>query len=332
MSSTAGDSIRGGYTGNSKAVLVTLGTVIGITWYICLELLALIFITFERYKGLYFWSLLISTVIGVLLHSVGYLLKYFNLTTAMWLPITITTVGWWAMITGQSFVLYSRLNLVLRNQLVLRLVLFMILMNIFLLIIPTTVLTYASSFSSSNTYVAAYNVMERIEILGFSIQEIIISTLYIRETNDMLKLNPEGKNRKIVLQLFGINLVFILMDLGLIAMEFAHFNMYQTTIKGLVYSIKLKLEFAVLGQLVYIVDRKPEFNCSGPSDLTDFVDASRLTSDITHATALVHNNPHPPHIHPEDNSIAVFEGLDRNPDNVLRHRAAHITERHTFPR
>ncbi|KFZ17677.1 hypothetical protein V501_01611 [Pseudogymnoascus sp. VKM F-4519 (FW-2642)] len=154
---------------------------------------------------------------------------------------------------------------------------------------------------------------------------------HIRETNDIIKLNPEGKNRKIVLQLFGINLVFILMDLGLIAMEFADFYMYQTTIKGLVYSIRLKLEFAVLGQLVYIVDRKLEFNCSSPADLTEFVDASRLTSDITHATVLVRNNPHPPHIHPEDNSIAMFEGSDRNLDNVLRHRAAHITERHTFP-
>lgn len=327
MSSTAGDLTRGGYTGNSKAVFVTLGTVIGITWYICLELLLRIFITFERYKGLYFWSLLISTLIGVLFHSVGFLLKYFNLTTATWLPITIATVGWWAMVTGQSFVLYSRLNLVLQNQLVLRLVLCMILMNVLLLMIPTSVLTYASNFSSSNTYVAAYDVVERIEIIGFSIQEIIISALYIRETNDMLKLNPEGKNRKIVMQLLGINLVFILMDLGLIAMEFAHLYMYQTTIKGLVYSIKLKLEFAVLGQLVSIVtwqDRKPE-------SLTDFVDASRLTSDATHATALMCNNPQPPHMRPEDVSIALFEHLDRNHDNVLRHRAAHITERHTFP-
>lgn len=319
MSSIAGDEFRGGYTGNSTGVIVTLGTFIGITWYNSLELLVLIFINFKRYRGTYFWSLLISTVIGVLPHSVGYLLKDFNLTTATWLPITLVTVGWWAMVTGQSFVLYSRLNFVLLNQRVLRLVLYMILTNVLLLMVPTTILTYASNFSSSNAFVSAYAIMEKIEIIGFSIQEIIISGLYIRETNQMLKLNPEGENRKIVIQLFGINLLFILMDLVLITMEFVHLYIYQTTLKALVYSIKLKLEFAILGKLVYIVNRhdwKPESNRGGPSEATNFIDASQLTSDVTHTNAAVRNNPRPPYMHPEDVSIAMFEHSDRNRDTL----------------
>jgi hypothetical protein len=137
----------------------------------------------------------------------------------------------------------------------------MIFLNTLLLMVPTTILTYASNFSGSNKFDNAFSVYVKIQIIGLSIQEIIISGLYIQAARDMIKLNPEGESRKIVIQLFIINFVFIIMDLALIALESANLHTYQTTFKGLVYSIKLKLEFAVLGQLVHIAnhhDRKPE--------------------------------------------------------------------------
>lgn len=316
---SAGMGINGGYTGNSKAVFLALGSFVGITWYNCMELLVLIFITFHQYKGLYFWSLLIATVVGVLPHSIGHFITDFNLATATWLPITISTVGWWAMVTGQSFVLYSRLNIVLFNPRALRLVLYMIFANTLLLMVPTTILTYASYFSGSNKFDNAFSVYEKIQIVGFSIQEIIISGLYIQATRHMIKLNPEGEGRKIVIQLFIINFAFIIMDLALIGLESANLYTYQTTFKGLVYSIKLKLEFAVLGKLVHIAnphDRKPESShlgrtSEGPSEVADFVDATHLTSDVTHATGpAVRTYRPPPHMRPEDVSIAMFEHSD----------------------
>ena len=132
----------------------------------------------------------------------------------------------------------------------------------------------------------------------------------------MLKLNPVGANRHIVFQLLGINLIFILMDIGLIATQYSNLYTYQTTLKGLVYSIKLKLEFAVLGKLVNIANRhggKPESHADADMDVSDFVDSSHITSDITHAnnTPMRHNPP-PPHMRPEDVSIAMFEHSDRN--------------------
>lgn len=202
-----------------------------------------------------------------------------------------------------------------------------------LLQVPTIVLTYCATFAANPTTVKAYKVMERIQIIGFSIQEIIISSLYIRETSHLLKLNPRGGNRGIVIQLFVINTVFILMDLALITLEFANLHNFQTSFKAMVYSINFKLEFAVLGKLVHIVKRhswKPELDHRTPSsvDILDFVDPSRLTSDVTHATAPARPNSNinsndlsvnsqRRNIHPDDLSIAMLEHshgiLDESP-------------------
>ncbi|KAL5344948.1 hypothetical protein ACLOAV_009901 [Pseudogymnoascus australis] len=238
-----------------SGVAVTLAAFVAVAWHNSLEPNVPILVTFEHYKGTYFWSLLITTAVGVLPHSVGYLLLYFNLTSATWLSLTLTAIGWWVMIIGQSIVLWSRLHFVLWNQRVLRLILGMILVNM----------------------------------------EIIISSLYIRETSHLLKLNPRGGNRGIIIQLVVINTIFILMDFALIALEYANLHKFQTSFKTMVYSIKLKLEFAVLGKLVHIVNRhswKPESDHRTPSsvDVLDFVDTSTLTSDATHATAPARSN------------------------------------------
>jgi hypothetical protein len=314
MTSGAGAGIRGGYTGNSRGVIATLGAFIGVTWYNCIELIILILFTFKKYQGAYFWSLLITTTIGVLVHSIGFLIKDFELTTATWVPITITTIGWWTMIVGQSFVLYSRLHFVIWDKRIFRFVLGMIIANIFLLLVPTTVLTYGSNFTSSQKFLNGYIIMEKIEIIGVSVQEIIISSLYIYGTRELLKYNKEGENRSILLQLFGINLLFILMDIGLIATQYSNLFTYQTTLKGLIYSIKLKLEFFVLGKLVRIASRggKP---ANGEIDVSEFVDSSQVNSDITHANnpnPLMHQNQPPPNMRREDVSIAMFEHSDRN--------------------
>ncbi|KAI9929358.1 hypothetical protein ASPWEDRAFT_110054 [Aspergillus wentii DTO 134E9] len=283
-SSSPGHWITGSYTGNSDGVRITLATFVAVAWYNVIELVILIFLTFKRYQGPYFWSMLISAL-GVLPYSVGYLMKFFDLTSATWLPITLLTVGWWSMVTGQSFVLYSRLHLVLRNLQILRIVRGMIIMNVFLLHVPTTVLTYAANFSNSHTSVSGYDIMEKVQLTGFCVQEVIISCLYMWETNRMLQTNPDRVNRKTIMQLFAVNLVCILMDIALMIIEFMNFYIYQTTLKATIYSIKLKLEIAVLGKLVNIAHQhvwRTAFNVAG-GEYPSFVDATRVVSDFNHA-------------------------------------------------
>lgn len=286
--SSPGNWITGSYTGDSNGVRITIATFVGVAWYNVAELIVLIFLTFKRYQGPYFWSMLISSL-GILPYSAGYLIKFFDLTSTNWVPVTLLTVGWWTMVTGQSFVLYSRLHLVLQNLRVLRLVKGMIIINIFILHAPTTVLTYAANFAPSPVSIRGYDVMEKLQLTGFCVQEVIISGLYMWETNRMLQLNPDRVSRRTILQLLSVNLTCILMDIALIIIEFMNYYMYQTTLKATLYSIKLKLEIAVLGKLVNVahqhVWRSPTFNIAG-GQYPSFVDATRIAPGFNHADSV----------------------------------------------
>ncbi|KAL5355631.1 hypothetical protein BJX96DRAFT_141603 [Aspergillus floccosus] len=289
------DGIVGAYHGDNFHIKVVFTTFLGIAMYNAIELIVLIFMTFKRYRGLYFWSLLLSAVLGILPQSISFLLKYYNFAP-LWFSISLSTLGWYFMVTGQALVLLSRLNLVIQNPRVHRRVLTMIIVDAVLLHIPTTVLTYGSNFAPSGNarWVSAYTVMERIQLTGFCLQEFILSGLYILETVKILRVSPPSPaggrhahiNRKIMYQLLGINLLIIALDVILLVVEYLNFFVIQTTLKSLVYSIKLKLEFGVLGRLVFLVrshrfDSSPRRN--GAAKLPDFVDPAHMLNDYTHA-------------------------------------------------
>lgn len=233
-------------------------TFIGLSCYNVAELVVLVPATFRRWRGLYFWSLLVSGCIGVVPYSIGFLLKFFTRTDSV-LSVTVLTIGWWTMVTGQSVVLYSRLHLVLRDERILRLILWLIVINVFVLHIPTTVLTYGANIVHSGevAWVRGYNIMEKIQLTGFTIQESILSTLYVIETVKLLRLGAAVSMRpdlrSIMYQLIGINCAIMGMDLLLLSLEYADFYAVQITLKGFIYSLKLKLEFAVLGRLVDLI-------------------------------------------------------------------------------
>ncbi|KAK2882569.1 hypothetical protein FQN49_000217 [Arthroderma sp. PD_2] len=310
------DGLTGAYEGGHFAIKIIIATFIGISWYNALELCVLVFVTFSHYRGLYFWSLLISATVGVIPYALGFLLKLFHLMDTVWLSLAFLTIGWWTMVTGQSFVLYSRLHLVIRDQKILRRVLWMIICNVFILHLPTTILTFGSNSSQQASFVPAYKIMEKIQMTGFFIQEVILSTLYIRETTKMLRIAPKHGNRKIMYQLLGINLIFIVMDLALLGTAYANLYVIETTIKAMIYSVKLKLEFAVLGKLVHLVNIhswNPEF-FSGANGYPDFVDPTQITSDITRPPKCVNSPPKPPWSFPDALPVTSDPQLDRKED------------------
>lgn len=108
---------------------------IAIALYNVAELFFIIFATFKKRRGLYFWSFLVSTC-GIGLYSIGFLLKDMSLSSQSVFYVTLIVVGWSSMVTGQSIVLYSRLHLVLRKPAKLRLVLIMIICNAIICHVP----------------------------------------------------------------------------------------------------------------------------------------------------------------------------------------------------
>lgn len=83
-------------------------------WYNSIELVIPRFVSFKRRRGCYFWSLLVSSI-GVILNCPGYFLLFFPTWITPYICATLIILGWYAMVTGQSVVLWSRLHLVLQN-------------------------------------------------------------------------------------------------------------------------------------------------------------------------------------------------------------------------
>lgn len=83
----------------------------------------------------------------------------------------------------------------------------------------------------------------------FCMQELIISGIYIWKTIDILKTALDN-TRRILWQLFAINLIIVIMDFTLLIIEYKNFYVWEQGIKVVTCSIKLKLEFAVLGELI----------------------------------------------------------------------------------
>ncbi|RKK75122.1 hypothetical protein BFJ71_g17167 [Fusarium oxysporum] len=234
------------YSGESVLVIVCA------TLALCnaVELLTLIFMTFKRRKGLYFWSILLASF-GVLPYCVGWLIVYFDLTHD-YVGMIIDSIGWVLLVSGQSMVLYSRLHLVVTDARILRGVLIMIIFNGIVWHTSITVLLFGSSYSpheSRHGFNAVFNVLEKVQMTFFCVQELTISGLYIWKTIDILK-TAFGNTRRILWKLFAINTIICLMDFALLAIEYKNFYVWQQGLKVVTYSIKLKLEFAVLGQLI----------------------------------------------------------------------------------
>lgn len=226
--------------------------------YNALELVVLIFFTFTKFSGLYFYSILVSSIC-VIPYAMGFLFKFMEILPGKgrWFAVTLITIGWYGMVTGQSVVLWSRLHLLVqgeKGQQTLRWTKWMIIIDAIILHIPTTVLTYGSNGNvDTHTFVTGYNVMEKIQMCGFFIQEFILSAIYIQQALRLLRNSMREDAKKFLWQLLGINVIIIVLDLGLLSVEAASLYLYETIFKGVIYSIKLKLEFAILGKLVHFV-------------------------------------------------------------------------------
>ncbi|PMD41954.1 hypothetical protein L207DRAFT_582374 [Hyaloscypha variabilis F] len=230
----------------------TIACFIAVALYNVAELFFIIFATFKKRRGLYFWSFLVSTC-GIGLYSIGFLLKDLSLSSQSVFFVTLIVVGWSSMVTGQSVVLYSRLHLVLRDPRKLRLVLIMIICNAVICHVPIIVMVYGANSSNPTPFLLPYSIYEKVQVTIFFIQELLISGLYIIHTIKILRLegNIRGKaSREVMTHLIYVNAIIVFLDLTILGLEYSGLYDIQTAYKGLVYSVKLKLEFSILNRLV----------------------------------------------------------------------------------
>ncbi|KAI3394681.1 hypothetical protein diail_2428 [Diaporthe ilicicola] len=213
--------------------------------YNAIEMVPIIYFTFSRFSGLYFWSM-VTAVIGVLINATGFVLNNFQLTGSQTLPTILTTTFWVAMVSGQSLVLYSRLYLVNLDKRIRRYVLAMIIVNGVVLHTATAVTAAGANSKASSLFITPYAIIERIQITVFCVQEFILSGLYVWKAWEFLAVYRSGgsktqdKLRAMMLHLILSNVVVVSLDI-------------TVSYKAFVYSVKLKCEVGILNKLVDFV-------------------------------------------------------------------------------
>ncbi|KAF2474855.1 uncharacterized protein BDR25DRAFT_332169 [Lindgomyces ingoldianus] len=234
-------------------IALTIIAFLAIAMYNVIELTLVIFTTFKRRNGLYFYALLVAAW-GIIPYCMGFFFKFYNITSSTSLYITLIAIGWPCMVTGQSLVLYSRLHLIARGSSAGgRWVLIMITVNAIICHVPIIVLLYGANSSNSTPFLTPYSIYEKVQITIFFLQEVVISSIYVWKTMALLRSEGgiRGRNSRIVMQhLVWVNMMIIALDITLLAIEYAGFYDIQTTYKAAVYGIKLKMEFSILNKLL----------------------------------------------------------------------------------
>ncbi len=216
-----------------------------------IELTLQVFFTFRRHTGLYFWSILVCTW-GVTFHVFGVILKLYN--ESNWIVSSVIfKIGWVGNVTGFSLVLYSRLNLVVHDRRIRRAVLAMIIIDAFLMHTPIIIFDFGISSPHPNIWYMPMHVYERIQVIWFSVQETIISFLYIWHTRDFLRHTYSHQTHRVMALLITAQVVAVIFDIALITLDWENMFLLKIVIHPFCYAVKLKFEFIVLNQLLALI-------------------------------------------------------------------------------
>ncbi|TKA83008.1 hypothetical protein B0A55_00840 [Friedmanniomyces simplex] len=230
------------FDGTFNAESVTVVICCALALYNALLLLMLIFVTFHRYQGLYFWSLLAASF-GIIPYDIGFQIEYFQLTSQV-AGLVITAVGWPMLVTGQMVNFGS----------------------------------YCAR--PAREFQLAYRYIEKVQMTVFTIQELIISGLYVWRTTEILKVsNPDRRRtRRVMWQLFSINVIIIVLDVALLVVEYQNRHVIEQALKEVVYSVKLKFEFAILSKLAGLTRQGNSMSLGAFEDYDDVVSQHRDAS------------------------------------------------------
>ena len=220
--------------------------------WMTLELTFQIYATFKKYSGLYFWSLLFCTW-SVTIQQIGRICTYLVPGCNQVFSLTFTMLGWVGTVTGFAVVLYSRLHLVTRSRRILRGVLGIIVADVFILHLPTMVAQIGVVTKHQPSWISWYPTIEKLQIVGFSLQETIISGIYINAARRLVKESYNAHTKHRIRLLVLSQIVCILLNVPFIVLAYVDLFLLMTTLTSFAYAIKLKLEFIVLNQLISIV-------------------------------------------------------------------------------
>jgi hypothetical protein len=238
-------------------VYCLVAAILAIAYWLVLELTFAVYLTFKRHDGLYFWSIIVSTW-GVALRAIGWTVQMFSPGANPYLCMTFMIIGVSAMVTGFSFVLYSRLHLIIRDRRVLRVILIVIIFDGVAFLLPLAVGQFGINSHDPYRYISLILPAERLYAIGYFLQELTLGCLYIWTARRTVLHSYVARKRKATAVLIGAQIIVILLDAPTLALAWPSPSMgagviILGTLHPTIYAIKLKIELVVLDQLVEIV-------------------------------------------------------------------------------
>ena len=225
-----------------------------------------LFATLKNRRGLYFRSILCASW-GLTVRGIAYFVQYLAPKTPWFAPMMFSQLGWIFMVSGFAIVLWSRLGFILQDQKLKRYLLWMIVFNgvVFHTIMTIMVFVTGAFRRSGPEYAARFTqwkdvqqVFERIQIVAFCGQEILISSLYIRaaykylRTWGSLAARSREKIREAMIFLLLCQAIVVAIDVAIITIDFLGLIKLKGFLHSFIYCVKLEIEFVVLNQLVEI--------------------------------------------------------------------------------
>ncbi|RYN50800.1 hypothetical protein AA0114_g5740 [Alternaria tenuissima] len=246
MSTTSEDVIHAAVTEfGGLPSSMTAAAFLGVALYLCIELNVRL-LTRTTSRSLYFWSCLLCSW-GLIVHGIAILLLNFHIWEA-YSSIVVVELAWLTYVVAQSLVLYSRLNLVLRNTQIGRYVLYMIVVDSVIFGLTTRHPNFTARLHHANV------TWDKVQVSAFFVQETLINILYIYETAKYLKNmellgNCRQTTRTNLRNLIAVNVLIIILDCSVMGLCFSGYFDLQGFYKVAVYAVKLRTEFMILNQL-----------------------------------------------------------------------------------
>lgn len=216
--------------------------------WMSIELTLQIFGTFKRYTGLYFYSLMFCTW-SITIRQIGRVCIYFVPGCNQIFSLVFAMLGWVGTVTGFAVVLYSRLHLVTRNRKILNSVLCMIIFSVFAFHLTTMIAQIGVVTKHQPHWISWYPAMEKMQVVGFTVQETVLSTIYVMSTHKLVGGSSDKKTRRNIKHLILVQVLCVSLDLPFVVLSYVDMFVIKATLCSFGYAIKLKLEFIVLNNL-----------------------------------------------------------------------------------
>lgn len=129
----------------------------------------------------------------------------------------------------------------------------MIIANVFILHLPTMVSQIGVVTKTHPKWISWYPAMEKVQIVGFTVQETIMSGIYIYEARKMINKSYTAHTKQNIRLLIIVQVACILLDVPFIVLAYTGIFLLKAVLTSFAYAIKLKIEFVVLNQLIGIV-------------------------------------------------------------------------------